>query len=167
MDGTDSLMEIEAIKQLKARYCRLLDTKDWLAWRELFTDDFRSDTRPVSGRLIEGGDAFVAYVSGLLGRANLATVHQVHAPEIELTSATTAHGVWALEDLLRFLPGLTVRGFGHYDETYRKQDGQWRIATSTLTRLREDLQTPLLSVSMPSFVLRSRRRAAVRKGSGR
>ena len=31
-----------------------------------------------------------------------------------------------------------MRGFGHYRETYRKVDGQWRIATLDLTRLRVD-----------------------------
>jgi 3-phenylpropionate/cinnamic acid dioxygenase small subunit len=33
-------MEIESIKQLKARYYRYLDTKDWDRWRDVFTDDF-------------------------------------------------------------------------------------------------------------------------------
>jgi len=38
-----TLAEIEAIKQLKARYFRLLDTKQWDAWREVFSDDFSAD----------------------------------------------------------------------------------------------------------------------------
>ena len=42
-DGT-GLMDVESIKQLKARYCRYLDTKDWARWRDLFTDDFVGDT---------------------------------------------------------------------------------------------------------------------------
>ena len=33
------LWDIEQIKQLKARYFRLLDAKDWDAFAELFTDD--------------------------------------------------------------------------------------------------------------------------------
>ena len=144
MDDTDALTQVEAIKRLKARYCRLLDTKDWDGWRALFTDGFVSDTSAAGGRRIEGAEEFVAFVRDTLGRPTLATVHQVHAPEIELMSATTASGVWALEDVLRFLPGLTMHGFGHYAETYEKVDGQWLIATSTLTRLREDLQTPLV-----------------------
>ncbi len=38
--GGDPLSDdIEAIKQLKARYCRFLDTKDIDAWRALFVDD--------------------------------------------------------------------------------------------------------------------------------
>ena len=46
--------DVEAIKQLKARYCRLLDTKDWAAWRDLFTDDFVSDTSQVGGKMVRG-----------------------------------------------------------------------------------------------------------------
>ncbi len=33
------LWDIEQIKQLKARYFRMIDTKDWEGFRELFTDD--------------------------------------------------------------------------------------------------------------------------------
>ena len=42
MNASD-LVEIEAIKQLKARYFRLLDTKRWDAWREVFTEDLRAE----------------------------------------------------------------------------------------------------------------------------
>jgi hypothetical protein len=142
--NSDAAVEMEALKRLKARYCRLLDTKQWTAWRELFADDFVSDTTESGGKLIEGADTFVAFVSRMLG--NRPTVHQVHAPELEITSATTAQGIWALEDFIRFAPGLNMRGFGHYHETYEKRDGQWRIRTSRLTRLREDIVTPVFSL---------------------
>ncbi|GAT11911.1 nuclear transport factor 2 family protein [Mycolicibacterium novocastrense] len=138
------LVEIEEIKQLKARYCRLLDTKDWAAWRTLFADDFLSDTSPAGGKVIRGADEFVAFTrKSLRGQA---TVHQVHAPEIELTSPTTARGVWALEDVVRFGPGVNLRGYGHYHETYEKLDGRWRFTSSTLTRLREDVFNGLFAV---------------------
>jgi SnoaL-like domain len=137
MDDAAALMEIEALKQLKARYCRHLDTKEWAAWRALFTDDFRSDTSQAGGKLIIGADEFVAFTHKSLG--DRATVHQVHAPEIELTSATTARAVWALEDVVRLAPGVNLRGYGHYRETYEKVDGRWLITSSTLTRLREDI----------------------------
>ncbi len=61
MDDTAALLDIEAIKQLKARYCRYLDTKDWQAWRGLFADDFLSDTSPAGGKVIRGADEFVAF----------------------------------------------------------------------------------------------------------
>lgn len=137
MDDAGALLEIEAIKQLKARYCRYLDTKDWSAWRSLLADDFRSDTAQAGGTVIVGADDFVAFTRRNLG--DRATVHQVHAPEIELTSATTARAVWALEDVVRLMPGVNLRGYGHYRESYALVDGRWLITESTLTRLREDI----------------------------
>ncbi|MHA7664961.1 nuclear transport factor 2 family protein [Mycolicibacterium sp. HS_4_1] len=138
--------DIEAIKQLKARYCRLLDTKDWVEWRNLFTDDFVSDTRQSGGKIICGADEFVAFLQWTLGKPSQPTVHQVHAPEIELTSPSTATGIWALNDVVRLAPGVNLQGYGHYHETYEKTDGQWRIKTSTLTRLREDVFNGVFSV---------------------
>jgi hypothetical protein len=145
-DTATTLWEIEEIKQLKARYCRYLDTKQWDDWRTLFTDDFVSDTSPSGGKLIAGADEFVSFVRGTLGKPSQPTVHQVHAPEIELTSDTTATGVWALHDVVRLAPGVNLDGRGHYHETYEKVDGRWLIKTSTLTRLREDVFNPLFSV---------------------
>jgi SnoaL-like protein len=142
--SAEAIADIEAIKQLKARYCRYLDTKDWAAWRSIFTDDFLSDTSDAGGKVIAGADEFVAFTRKSL--RNQATVHQVHAPEIDITSATTARGVWALEDVVRFGPGVNLRGYGHYHETYEKLDGQWRIKSSKLTRLREDVFNGLVAV---------------------
>ncbi|MEB3062919.1 nuclear transport factor 2 family protein [[Mycobacterium] zoologicum] len=140
----DAAADIEAIKRLKSRYCRYLDTKDWAAWRALFTDDFLSDTSRAGGKIISGADEFVAFTRKSL--RSQPTVHQVHAPDIEPDSPTTAHGVWALEDVVRFGPGMNLRGYGHYTETYEKVDGHWRIKSSTLTRLREDVFNGLFAV---------------------
>lgn len=148
MDQVAQLAEIEAIKQLKARYCRLLDTKQWDDWRELFTDDFVSDTAQSGGKVITGADAFVSFVRKNLGKRQ--TVHQVHAPEIEVTSPTTARGVWALNDIVHLAPGVNLNGYGHYHETYVKSGGQWRITASTLTRLREDVFNGLFSIRVTS-----------------
>jgi hypothetical protein len=160
VEQSESLAEIEELKQLKARYCRLLDTKDWTGWRALFADDFVSDTAAAGGLVITGADEFVAFVRKTLGRPSRPTAHQVHTPEITLTSATTATGIWALQDVVRFAPGTTMVGYGHYHETYEKIDGQWRIASSRLTRLREDIVTPLFSL----YISDRLRNAAVRIG---
>jgi SnoaL-like domain len=148
------LLAIESIKQLKARYCRYLDAKDWAAWRSIFTDDFVSDTAEAGGKLIIGADDFVAFTRSNIGRRSQATAHQVHTPEIELTSATTARGVWALQDVVRFGPGLTLVGYGHYHETYENVAGKWLIKSSKLTRLREDIVTPLFSLYISDRVRR-------------
>ncbi|RAY12977.1 DUF4440 domain-containing protein [Actinomadura craniellae] len=129
--------DIEAIKQLKARYFRTMDTKDWAGMRQVFTDDVVIDTVDSGGSVIEGADAFMAFLRQTL--ADQTTVHHGHMPEIELTSATTATGIWAMEDLIQWADGGELRGYGHYHETYRKIDGTWRIASSKLTRVRLDL----------------------------
>jgi SnoaL-like domain len=153
-DDATELMAVEAIKQLKARYCRYLDTKDWAAWRAIFADDFVSDTVHAGGKLIVGADDFVAFTRKSIGRASQATAHQVHAPEIELTSATTARGVWALQDVVRFGPGVSLVGYGHYHETYENVAGRWLIKSSKLTRLREDIVTPVFSLYISDRIRR-------------
>jgi uncharacterized protein (TIGR02246 family) len=128
--------DIEAIKQLKARYFRTMDTKDWAGMREVFADDVVVDTTESGGDVVSGADAFVAFLQKTLG--DVVTVHQGHMPEIDVTSATTASGVWALEDMLQWPDGTRLHGYGHYHETYEKADGAWRIKTLRLTRLRMD-----------------------------
>jgi hypothetical protein len=157
---TASCDAYRALEQLKARYCRTLDLKDWDAFRALFTDDFVSDTSQSGGTVIEGADEFVAFVRRALAKA--VTVHQVKQPEIELLSPTSATGVWAMLDVVRFMPGLTMHGFGHYLETYEKVDGQWRIRTSTLTRLREEVRTPIFTLFVSDRLRRSMQRATKR-----
>jgi uncharacterized protein (TIGR02246 family) len=132
--------DIEAIQQLKARYCRLLDTKDWDGYREIFTKDVVMDSTGSGGSVIIGGDEFLAFVRNSL--AKRVTVHQCHTPENALTSPSSATGIWAMEDRVSFEDGRELTGFGHYHETYEKADGAWRIKTSKLTRLRMDITEP-------------------------
>ena len=130
----------EAIRQLKARYFRTLDTKDWAAMRQVFTDDAVMDTVASGGTVVTGADEIMSFLLGVIG--DVVTVHHGHTPEIELTSATTATGIWAMEDMLRWPDGSEMHGYGHYHETYEKAGGAWRIKTLTLTRLRTDVTEP-------------------------
>ncbi len=129
---------VEAIKQLKARYFRTMDTKDWAAMRQVFTDDVIIDTTASGGVIVTGADEFMDFLEAALGEA--VTVHHGHMPEIELTSATTATGIWALQDLIIWPDGTRLLGYGHYHESYRLVRDRWCIATSTLTRLHMDLK---------------------------
>jgi hypothetical protein len=47
--------DIEAIKRLKARYFRTMDTKDWPAMRQVFCDDVVMDSTASGGSVITGG----------------------------------------------------------------------------------------------------------------
>jgi uncharacterized protein (TIGR02246 family) len=130
--------DVEAIKQLKARYFRTMDTKDWAGMRQVFTDDVVMDTTESGGGVVTGADAFVSFLQATLD--NAVTVHHGHMPEIELTSPSTARGIWALQDFILWPDGTRLHGSGHYHETYSKDaSGEWRIASSTLTRLHMDV----------------------------
>ena len=132
--------DIEAIRRLKARYFRTMDTKDWTGMRQVFTDDVVVDTSEGGGGVVTGADEFMAFLQEALGEAT--TVHQGHMPEIDLTSDTTATGIWALNDIVIFPTGVRLDGYGHYHETYEKVDGGWRIKSLRLTRLHMDFAVP-------------------------
>ena len=143
MTDIESLVAIEQIKNLKARYFRCMDTKDWAGFQAVFAPDATADfTR-------EGGDRSRSSATGAANVTKLIkdlvapalTIHHGHMPEIELTSATTARGIWAMEDLIWWPEGSRrkmLHGFGHYHETYEKIDGRWFIKTLRLSRLRVD-----------------------------
>jgi uncharacterized protein (TIGR02246 family) len=139
-----SIEDIEAIKQLKARYFRCMDTKDWDGYRRVFTDDVVVETEGDPHGEHHGGDAFVEFLRATLD--GVVTAHHGHTPEIEVTSPETASGVWAMEDELWWPEGgpfKHLHGYGHYHESYEKQaDGAWRIKSLKLTRLRTDIDLP-------------------------
>jgi uncharacterized protein (TIGR02246 family) len=132
-----------AISQVKARYCRTLDTKDWEGLAEVFTEDFELDTSPAGGPPpLRGRDAVISMIRASLGSAR--TAHQVHSPEITL-DGDTAHVIWAMQDRVVWdaeraakLGFASLTGYGHYHERYVREQGRWRIAAQRLTRLHVD-----------------------------
>lgn len=129
--------DLEEIKQLKARYFRTMDSKDWSGMREVFTDDVVVDVTDSGGTITHGAEPFLSGLQELL--ADAVTVHHGHMPEIRITSPTTATGIWALQDTIFWPDGTRLTGAGHYHETYEKSGGSWRIRSLTLTRLYVDV----------------------------
>jgi uncharacterized protein (TIGR02246 family) len=143
VDTLACLEAIEEIKALKARYFRCMDTKDWDGFAEQFAPDASMDMTSEGAGITSGNRDIAAFVEGAVG--DVTTVHHGHTPEIEILSDTTARGIWAMEDVLRWPDGAPItamHGYGHYHETYEKIDGRWLIASTRLTRLRVDLDTP-------------------------
>lgn len=60
-------------------------------------------------------------------------------PQIELTPPTTAASYWAMEDVDEWRTGSNVNGRGHYHETYVVEEGECRIASLQLTRIRIEM----------------------------
>ena len=135
MTGTPDFADWIAICNLKAAYCRLLDTKDWAGWGALFTEDCVMDTRPSGGTLVEGRTAFVEMVSRSLADAK--TAHQVHAPEITI-DGDHAKVIWAMQDRV-VKDEFALTGYGHYHETCVRTSQGWKIASQVLTRLNVEM----------------------------
>jgi len=131
------LDEIEAIKQLKYRYFRYLDTKDWDGIRETLTEDATS-AYDGGKYAFEGREAIVGFLRDALGNPKVVSRHHGHHPEIELTGETSAHGVWYLEDYVLFREtNVVVRGAAFYHDAYRKIAGRWLIAATGYERTYE------------------------------
>lgn len=125
------------ICNLKARYCRCLDTKDWDGYAAVYAADAVLDTSPSGGLRVEGRDALVAYVRSSISEDTI-TTHHVHAPEITI-EGECATGIWAMQDRNIWPNGRKLLGFGHYHERYVRVGGAWRIAESLLTRINMEL----------------------------
>jgi hypothetical protein len=129
--------DIEAIKRVKYKYFRCLDSKLWDELAECFTEDATTDYR--SGTwAFQGVDAIVQFLKKL--RPTRLSVHQGHHPEIELTSDTTANGIWSFNDyVIDKQTGITLRGAGFYYDEYVKVNGEWKIKLTGYTRTFEEI----------------------------
>jgi hypothetical protein len=84
------------------------------------------------------------------------TLHQGHHPEIEITSPTTATGIWYLEDqVIDAKRNTTLRGAAFYHDTYTKIGGIWKLQSTGYTRSFEEVQdraeTPSLKLTKTLF----------------
>jgi hypothetical protein len=151
LDIASRLAAVEEIRQLKARYFRCVDTKDWEQLALVFAPDVKFDrttgTRlrdpwtgvwnpplPELPLIVSGRDEVVRMVRA--ATEDIHTVHHGFMPEIDILSESAALGVWAMSDELRDRDcRLIVRGSGHYHETYERAASGWAIKAVRLTRL--------------------------------
>jgi len=134
------LAAIEEIRQLKYRYFRTLDLKEWEEFGDCLAEDVvaRYGTQAMDEPLhFDNRDEVVDYMSGNLG-TGIITVHIANHPEIQV-DGDRATGSWAFEDTV-IVPDFKVqiRGGGYYRDEYRRDaDGKWRIASTRYERIYE------------------------------
>jgi hypothetical protein len=145
MERLDRLEAIEEIRNLKARYFRLMDTKQWDELKGVFTADMKVIT-PDGQVYAEGGGTYAAALRHSLEHA--VSCHQGLMGEVHVDDEDNARAIWAMQDVIEWedrhpkAGWKSILGRGHYHETYRREGGKWRIATLTLTRLRLDVAWP-------------------------
>ena len=110
------LEAIELIKQLKARYFRFVDTREFE---------------------LDGWPALEAFYKKSF-TPNAFGMHNGHHPEITV-DGDTATGIWYLQDIFVELNhSVTIMGSALYDDAYRKESGEWKIARTGYRRLWEE-----------------------------
>ncbi|MDE2435984.1 MAG: nuclear transport factor 2 family protein [Sphingomonadales bacterium] len=134
------LSDIEEIKVLKHRYFRAIDTGDFAALPALFTQDvactYNGGTYKVS---LAGLDAMVEFLSNSF-HSGAAAMHIGVMPEVTVTGDNSAGGIWYLQDVFIDLEkDAHTFGTAIYTDTYRREGGTWKIATTWYDRVIEVL----------------------------
>jgi SnoaL-like domain len=130
--------DITALKHLKYRYLRTLDTKRWEEYADTLAADVTAD---YAGLTFESREPLVEYMKANLG-PSMITLHQAHHPEIEV-DGDEATGRWYLEDKV-IMPdfNMVLEGAAIYTDRYRRTDGGW-VITHTGYRRTYDLTYPM------------------------
>jgi hypothetical protein len=145
VDPLKELQALEALRRLKARYFYTVDMRDREGWISLWAPDceFRWEYAvSAGGQDGQVGETFKGPAG--IGRifdemlAPSQSVHQGHSPILDVLSETEARGIWPMEDIVTS-PRQIIHGWGHYHETYRKIDGEWKFQTVFLKRLRLEI----------------------------
>ena len=139
--------DLESIKQLKYRYLRALDTKDWDVFAETLTADV---TGEYGSSLSFGNRAeLVEYMRSSVGPAVI-TEHRVAHPEIDV-EGDSATGRWYLQDRV-IVPDFQFMliGAAFYRDRYRRTEQGWRICATGYDRTYE---AKLSLADLPSFAL--------------
>ena len=125
--------DVEAIRQLKYRYFRTLDLKQWDDFAECLTPDATGSYEELT---FGNRDDLVSYMRDNMG-PGLISMHHGHHPEITV-NGDTATGVWYLEDKV-LVPefDFVLEGAAFYDDTYVRTADGWRIAATGYRRTYE------------------------------
>lgn len=134
-----TLEVIESIKQLKARYFRALDTKDWPLMKTCLASQCiaKYDGGKYS---FEGRENIARFFSSYMDDPNLIFMHQGHHPEITIINSTKAKGIWYLQDMVINLNNqTTLQGAGFYHDEYILEDDIWYISATGYERTFEEI----------------------------
>jgi hypothetical protein len=151
------LTAIEEIRQLKYRYFRTLDMKEWEQFGDCLAEDVvaRYGTQAMDKPLhFDNRKDVVEFMSGNLG-TGIVSIHIASHPEIDV-EGDSATGSWGFEDTV-LVPEFKVmiRGGGYYKDEYRRDaDGKWRIAATKYERIYEAMTS---LEDTPSFKLLANR----------
>jgi len=122
------LEDIEAIRQLQAKYQRCLDTRDFAGLGECFDENVVSSYGNGS-MSYNGKESVLTFLKGAM-TLKMPSTHLIHGGEIDVKDAANASAKWYLEDyLLHQKYKLKLHGAAIYNVEYIKKDGLWLISS--------------------------------------
>jgi hypothetical protein len=137
-DPADPAADLEAIKRVKYRYLRALDTKHWDDFANTLTEDVKGDYGSSLGKELHFTNRtdLVDYMRSSCG-PNVVTEHRVTHPEITVTG-DSASGSWYLQDRVIVAEfNFMLIGAAFYRDQYRRTDDGWRISATGYDRTYE------------------------------
>jgi hypothetical protein len=127
--------DIDDIKQVKYRYLRALDTKNWDEFADTLTEDVSGDYGESLGEehRFTDRDALVNFMKASLG-PEIITEHRVTHPEITV-DGDEASGTWYLQDRV-IAPDFNFMliGAAFYRDRYRRTPDGWKICVTGYDR---------------------------------
>ena len=143
MSGMADLEAIEAIKRVKYRYLRALDTKHWGDFADTLTEDIVGDYGSSLGkehRFTNRGD-LVEFMRTSMP-AGVITEHRVDHPEITIDDNDEAEGIWYLQDRVIVAEyNFMLFGAAFYRDRYRRTEDGWKICATGYQRTYEATQS--------------------------
>ena len=137
-DHAADIADIEAIKQVKYRYLRAMDTKHWDDFAETMTEDIVGAYGSSLGKELHFDNRadLVEYLSSAMG-PGVATEHRVTHPEITVTG-DAASAIWYLQDRVIVAEyNFMLIGAAFYRDQYRRTADGWRISRTGYDRTYE------------------------------
>ena len=135
MSGMADADAIEAIKRVKYRYLRALDTKHWDDFADTLTEDIVGDYGSSLGKEhhFTNRTELVEYMRTSMP-AGVITEHRVTHPEITV-DGEVAEATWYLQDRV-IVPeyNFMLFGAGFYHDRYRKTEDGWKICATGYDR---------------------------------
>lgn len=126
-DRIRALEDHHQIAQLRARYCHVLDDRDWPALADLFTADGEFDGLAH----VVGREAVFRFFSGTVERLAEGFWHFCSNPTAELAGDTASGRVSMQYYSVR--NGVSYVSAGHYEDEFRREDGRWLFRKRRIT----------------------------------
>ncbi|MDR3064970.1 MAG: nuclear transport factor 2 family protein [Comamonas sp.] len=129
------LEDLQSIQALKAQYLRACDQKQTSAMRECFVEHgavIEADGFPV----FTDREAWVETFNRLaVANPSIQDMHHGHNPQISITGADSAKGLWDLDFCQINVKERTIVNLsGQYSDEYARINGRWQIRSMRFAR---------------------------------